>query len=276
MAIYEQIIEATDYIKQKISRQPKVAIICGSGLGSLANSIEKQVIIPYNEIPHFAISSVKGHKGQLVFGELNGMEVVAMQGRFHFYEGYTMQEVTFPVRVLKRLCVEILIVTNAAGGLNPEFSVGDIMVIKDHINLMPNPLIGKNDERLGERFPSMSGIYNKELRELFMKTAHENRIKVREGVYLGLTGPSFETNAENRFFQKVGADCVGMSTVPEVIVAAHEGLKVFAASVISNIFIDKEGVISKHDDVLSAVSKASFEVEKLIKNFIFNLHSNIL
>jgi purine-nucleoside phosphorylase len=267
--IYEQIIEAANFIQQNLDNKPSVAIICGSGLGGLTNNINNAKTIDYASIPNFPTSSVKGHSGNLVIGNLGGKYVVAMQGRFHFYEGYTMPQVTLPVRIFKQIGIETLIVTNAAGGLNPNFEVGDIMTIKDHINLMPNPLIGKNDERFGERFPSINGIYNIELRDKFMNIANRHGINAKEGIYLGLTGPSFETNAEYRFFRIAGADCVGMSTIPEVIVASHCGLKVIAASVISNVFRENAtNVKSTHEDVLKAVGKTSVVMEKIVEDFV--------
>ncbi|MDR0789803.1 MAG: purine-nucleoside phosphorylase [Bacteroidales bacterium] len=269
--MYDHILEAASYIGTKITIKPTIGIILGSGLGSLSQSIEVERAIPYGEIPYFPLSTVKGHKGQLVCGTLSNKAVVAMQGRFHYYEGYTMEEVTFAVRVMKALGVTTLLVTNAAGGINPAFEEGDIMLIKDHINLMPNPLIGKNDDRLGERFPAISKVYDKGLRTLAQEVARQNGITVKEGVYLGLTGPSFETDAEYAFFRLAGADCVGMSTVPEVIVAAHAGLKVFAMSVISNVFKPNHQTESSHEEVLAAVAKSSLSMEILVKAFLSSL-----
>ncbi|MDR1725475.1 MAG: purine-nucleoside phosphorylase [Bacteroidales bacterium] len=268
---YQQILETADHIKQRTNIQPQIAIICGSGLGNLTDSIINQKVLEYKNIPNFATSSVKGHKGQLVCGTINGREVIAMQGRFHYYEGYTMQQVTFPVRVFKQLGVKLVIVTNASGGINPSFKVGNIIAIKDHINLMPNPLIGSNDDRLGVRFPSLNEVYNKNLREKFINFAAQKNIWVQEGIYLGLTGPSFETPAEYKFFRIAGADCVGMSTVPEVIVAAHAGLSVLGLSIISNIFNEQSPNVSSHEDVLNSVSQTSNTIEMLVKEFIGEL-----
>ena len=226
--------EAADYISSKISGKPETAIILGSGLGALADKIEQATVIPYGEIPYFVSSTATGHKGNLIYGMLGGKAVLAMQGRFHFYEGYTMYQVTFPIRVMKLLGVKNLLVSNAAGGINHSFKVGDLMLIRDHINMMPNPLLGKNDELFGPRFPDMTRCYNPELIRLMEEIAASHQIQLKKGVYVGLTGPSYETPAEYAFWGRVGADAVGMSTVPEVIVARHTGLCVLGMSVISN------------------------------------------
>lgn len=226
--------EAADYLASKISVKPETAIVLGSGLGGLADRIEEASIIPYAEIPHFMHSTATGHKGNLIFGTLGGRHVVAMQGRFHYYEGYTMQQVTFPVRVMKLLGVKNLLVSNAAGGINNTFHVGDLMIIRDHINMLPNPLIGKNDESFGTRFPDMTRAYDREFIKHVEAIAEEHRIPLKKGVYVGLTGPSYETPAEYAFYGKVGGDAIGMSTVPEVVVARHAGLRVFGMSVITN------------------------------------------
>ena len=226
--------EAADFIGSRIHGKPEIAIILGSGLGAMAELIEQAVVIPYCDIPHFVNSTASGHKGNLISGQLGGKAVLAMQGRFHYYEGYTMQQVTFPVRVMKLLGVKNLLVSNAAGGINHTFKVGDLMIIRDHINMMPNPLLGKNDEAFGTRFPDMTRTYDPELMRLMEEIAESFQIPLKKGVYVGLTGPTYETPAEYAFFGKAGADAVGMSTVPEVIVARHARLRVLGMSVITN------------------------------------------
>ena len=226
--------EAADYIASRLPIIPQTAIILGSGLGVLADQIESPIIIPYGDIPHFMRSTATGHKGNLICGKLGGITVIAMQGRFHYYEGYTMQQVTFPVRVLHLLGIRNLLVSNAAGGINTNFKVGDLMIIRDHINMMPNPLIGPNNELFGTRFPDMTRAYDRHFIELMQTIATEKDIPLHRGVYVGLTGPSFETPAEYAFYGHAGGDAIGMSTVPEVIVARHAGLRVFGMSVITN------------------------------------------
>ncbi len=231
----KKVEEASKYIMGKIDEEPKVAIILGSGLGGIAEEVEGKISIPYEEIPNFPKSTAPGHKGELVFGKLHGVPVVLMNGRFHYYEGYSMKEVTFPIRVFQLLNVEVLIVTNAAGGMNPDFEVGVPMIITDHINLMgDNPLIGPNIDEWGPRFPDMSNAYDKDLRKLAIEVAKELGIKVYEGVYVAVPGPNFETAAEYRMLRRMGADAVGMSTVPEVIVAVHGGMKVLGISAITD------------------------------------------
>jgi purine-nucleoside phosphorylase len=269
---FVKIQNAANFLKGKYENSPKVGLILGSGLGVLADEIEKSVKIPYNEIPDFPISTVEGHAGQLVFGTVNDVEVVAMQGRFHYYEGYSFEKVTFPVRVMKELGVEILIVTNAAGGVNESFSPGDLMIITDHINNMgTNPLIGPNDSRLGVRFPDMTEAYSKELRNLAKQMAKKLNIETQEGVYVGNTGPTYETPAEVRMLRALGADAVGMSTVPEVIVARHAGLKVMGISCISNM---AAGILDQplnHEEVIETTEKVKSNfllyVKELIKQF---------
>ncbi len=233
--LHHQIDEAVQVIRSRCDLRPEIAIILGTGLGGLAQRIEAVARVPYEEIPHFPHSTVTSHDGDLVLGRLAGKNIVALVGRFHCYEGYSMKEVTFPVRVAKALGVHTLIVSNAAGGLNPQFRAGDLMIITDHINLMgDNPLIGPNDETLGPRFPDMSEPYTKALIDLAEDVALRMGIKVQRGVYLAVTGPSLETRAEYRFMRFIGADAVGMSTVPEVIVAVHAGLKVLGFSAITD------------------------------------------
>lgn len=268
---YEDILEAKEFIEKKINQIPQIAIVLGSGLSPLAEQIKNPVTISYKDIPHFPVSTVKGHAGNLVIGELQGKVVMCMQGRFHYYEGYTMQEVTFPIRVMQLLGVKTLIVTNAAGGVNKTFSTGDIMLITDHISRMPNPLIGPNDDRLGERFPSMSEVYDKTLMSLAKSIAKKNNIEIKEGVYVGNTGPSFETNAEYVMFRTLGISAVGMSTVPEVIVAAHAKMKVLGLSVISNVFNEDIEQEPTHQEVLENVEASNRNMIKLISGVIEEL-----
>ena len=211
----EKILETVDFIKSKTNGfEPEVGIVLGSGLGGLVNVIDTQYSISYKDIPNFPISTVAGHQGKLILGTLSGRKVVAMQGRFHYYEGYSTKEVTFPIRVLKYLGIKLLVLSNASGGVNPDFRVSDIMFITDHINLLPNPLIGKNDDRIGTRFPELSEAYNKNVLAMADKIAHELKIQVQHGVYVGDTGPTYETPAEYNYYRIIGGDCVGMSTVP--------------------------------------------------------------
>jgi purine-nucleoside phosphorylase len=232
--LFEQIQESVQEIRKTIQVKPKVGIILGTGLGALAKEIKNPTVISYAKIPHFPLSTVETHAGELVFGKLGNTDVVAMKGRFHRYEGYSLQQVTFPVRVMKALGVEYLLVSNACGGMNRTYNPGDLMIIEDHVNLMgDNPLIGKNDDRLGPRWPDMAEPYSKELIALTEKIAWENRIPVRKGVYVAVTGPNLETRAEYRWLTNF-ADVVGMSTVPEVIVAVHAGLKVLGISVVTD------------------------------------------
>jgi purine-nucleoside phosphorylase len=232
--LFEQIQESVKEIRKTTSSAPKVGIILGTGLGALAHEIKEQRVIAYGKIPHFPLSTVESHAGELVFGKLGDTSVVAMKGRFHRYEGYTLQQVTFPVRVMKALGIQYLLVSNACGGMNPTFNPGDLMIIEDHVNLMgDNPLIGKNDDRLGPRWPDMIEPYSRELIDLTEKIAREKRIPVRKGVYVAVTGPNLETRAEYRWLSKF-ADVVGMSTVPEVIVAVHCGLKALGISVVTD------------------------------------------
>ncbi|MEI7677066.1 MAG: purine-nucleoside phosphorylase, partial [Bacteroidales bacterium] len=235
----ELIKETANFLKGKIASAPETAIILGSGLGELVNHITDKVEISYEEIPNFPVSTVEGHSGKLIFGKLGGKEILAMQGRFHYYEGYDMQKVTFPVRVMKAIGIRNLFVSNAAGGMNPDFVVGDIMLINDHINLFPeHPLRGKNYKELGDRFPDMHETYSKKILKLAEEIAAKNNIKVQKGVYIGSQGPTFETPAEYKYFRIIGGDAVGMSTVPEVIVARHGGMDVFAVSIITDMWYD--------------------------------------
>lgn len=256
-------------LMQHTSYKPTTGIILGSGLGKLADAIAHPTVIPYDKIPHFRTSTAIGHKGNLIFGELNGSKVVAMQGRFHYYEGYSMQEVTFPVRVMKMLGVQRLLVSNAAGGINPSFNVGDLMIITDHISFMPNPLIGKNLEEMGPRFPDMTTVYSRKLRTIAHKKAAELGASLREGVYVAETGPSYETPAEYKMFGMMGGDAVGMSTVPEVIVARHCGIEVFGMSVITNCAKDLgEDCQNDGNDVIVAAEKAADLMTEIFKALV--------
>lgn len=264
------IYQTTSWLKEKSTISPEIAVILGSGLGKLAEEIEDKQIIAYQDIPNFPVSTVPGHQGNLVFGHIHGKAVMAMQGRFHYYEGYAMQEVTFPIRVMKLLGIKQLFVSNAAGGLNPDFEVGDIMMITDHINLFSeNPLRGKNDERFGTRFPDMTEAYSRRLRDLAWKIAPEMGIRLQQGVYAGWQGPTFETPAEYRMLRSLGADACGMSTIPEVIVARHAGLEVFGLSVISNCAFHKKCVT--HEEVQDAALIAQPNMTNLIKQLIKEL-----
>lgn len=264
-----KITESVQFINQKSKVKPKIAIILGTGLGELAEDIQEKEIIPYSEIPNFPVSTVQSHSGNLVLGKLGNKEVVAMQGRFHYYEGYSLKEVTFPVRVMKKLGANTIIISNAAGGMNRFFKRGDLMLITDHINLFgDNPLIGPNDEELGPRFPDMSEAYNQKLIELAKKVALKEKIRLQEGVYAGLTGPTLETSAEYRFLISIGADAVGMSTVPEVIVANHMGMKVLGISCITDLAIDGVIVKTSVEEILKAAADSEPIMTKLIKKVI--------
>lgn len=268
-----KIKETAAFIEKKFGGKPEVGIILGTGLGGLVNEIKIICDIDYHLIPNFPVSTVEGHKGRLIYGELAGKKVVAMQGRFHFYEGYPMQDVAFPVRVMKVLGIKHLFLSNASGGLNPDYKVGDLMIINDHINFFPsNPLNGKNLDELGTRFPDMSDAYSKKLIAKAKEIAALNNIEIKEGVYIGSSGPTLETPAEYRLFKLFGADVTGMSTVPEVIVAAQMGIPCFAISVITNIGIQE--VIEKtttHEEVQFEASKAEPKMTLIMKSMIASL-----
>ncbi len=265
----EKIKQTAEFLKDKISITPEIGIILGSGLGGLGTKLENAQAIKYSDIPNFPVSTVEGHSGQLVFGQLGGKNVVAMQGRFHYYEGYPMKEVTFPVRVLHLLGVKTLFVSNAAGGLNPDFKQGDIMLITDHINFFPeNPLRGKNLDEFGVRFPDMSKVYNEDMIAKAEKIAAENNIKVQKGIYIGSTGPTLETPAEYNMFRLLGADSTGMSTVPEVIVAHHQGMNVFGMSVITNVTEPADGEETTHDEVQDVAGTVEPQMTLIIKKLI--------
>lgn len=265
----EKIAKTADFIRSKTQLRPQIAIVLGTGLGGLVNEIEIIDSISYSEIPNFPVSTVKGHQGRLIFGRLSGKDVIAMQGRFHFYEGYTMQEVTFPFRVFKNLGIETLLLSNAAGGMNKNFKVGDIMFINDHINLMgTNPLIGKNYDELGPRFPDFSEPYDHKLLETALGAAKDLSIPVHQGVYVAMSGPTFETPAEYRYVRIIGGDAVGMSTVPEAIVARHSSMKVFAVSIITDLGGMDEVVAVSHEEVIEAANKAEPKMTAIIKELL--------
>ncbi len=269
--MWDQVQETVSYIKNKTNFIPEYGVILGSGLGSFTEDLQIAFTLPYDAIPNFPVSTVQGHKGALVFGTIGDKQVVAMQGRFHFYEGYSMKEVTFPVRVLKYLGITKLIVSNASGGVNPKYKVGSIVLIKDHINMAPeHPLRGKNDERFGPRFVNMSEPYSKNMIAKAKSIALDLNIEVHDGIYLGLQGPTFETLAEYRMVKILGADCVGMSTVPEVIVARHMTLETFGISVITDMGDEKSITTISHDEVLDAANKAEPKVRRLIRELILN------
>ncbi|MGB1247838.1 MAG: purine-nucleoside phosphorylase [Chitinophagales bacterium] len=270
MDIIAQIKETTDFLQAKTTINPAIGIVLGSGLGNLSKEIEIETEIPYSEIPHFPVSTVKGHSGSLIFGKLSGKNVVAMAGRFHFYEGYDIAQVVFPIRVMKFLGVDTVVVSNASGGTNPAYSVGDLMIIKDHINLQPkHPLRGKNDERLGPRFPDMLNAYNPDLITKAQKIADDNKITCHQGVYIGVQGPTFETPAEYKAFFLLGGDAVGMSTVPEVIAARHCGLEIFGISVISDCGYPPEAMEDvSHDMVVAAAQAAEPQMTLIVKELV--------
>ena len=262
----EVIKQTANHLKEKTNFEPQIGIILGTGLGGLVNEINIAHAISYEDIPNFPVSTVEGHKGQLIFGELGGKRVVAMQGRFHFYEGYSMNELVFPVRVMKFLGIEKLMVSNASGGVNPDFEIGDIMLISDHINLFPtNPLMGPNMNELGPRFPDMSQAYSKDILKTAEEVAKELDIYVVKGIYAGLSGPTLETPAEYQYVRNVGADAVGMSTVPEVIAARHMGIPCFGVSVITDLGVPGKIVEVTHEDVQKVAAKAELILTKMVK-----------
>ncbi len=265
-----KINETADYIRSRVNGpMPKTAIILGTGLGALVDHIDNKQFIPYTEIPNFPVSTVEGHSGNLIFGTLGGKAVMGMQGRFHFYEGYDMKEVTFPVRVMKALGINTLFVSNAAGGMNPAFEIGDIMIITDHINLFPeHPLRGKNFNELGTRFPDMSEAYSRRLIKHALEIAEEKGIRVMQGVYVGTQGPTFETPAEYRYFHRIGGDAVGMSTVPEVIVARHGGMEVFGVSVITDLGVEGIVEVATHEDVQRAAEAAQPRMMEIMRELV--------
>ena len=268
----EKIKATASYISGRVNLKTDIGIILGTGLGGLVNEIEITDTVPYHEIPNFPVSTVEGHAGRLIFGKLGSKAVLAMQGRFHYYEGYSMKEVTFPVRVMREMGITHLFVSNASGGLNPDYRVGDIMVIRDHINFFPeHPLRGKNQEELGPRFPDMSKVYDEQLRMNAKKIALEHNYHLKEGVYVGVSGPTFETPAEYIMFRKLGGDAVGMSTVPEVIVARHAGMRVFGISIITDSGVPGQIVEISHEEVQQVAMKAEPKMTLIMKELIDNL-----
>ena len=265
----DRLNETVAYIRSRYNNKPIVGIVLGSGLGNLVAEMKVETEIPYSEVPHFPVSTVQGHSGKLIFGELSGKKVLAMAGRFHYYEGYSASDVAYPVRVMKMLGVETLLISNAAGGMNAAFAVGDLMIIEDHISLFAvNPLIGKNEDELGTRFPDMSEPYSRELVSRAMKIAADKNIKVHRGVYVGVTGPTFETRAEYKMLHILGADAVGMSTVQEVITARHMNMKVFAISVITDLGIREEDNIITHEEVLEAAREAEPKLTAIFSQLV--------
>ncbi|MEW5993474.1 MAG: purine-nucleoside phosphorylase [Candidatus Zixiibacteriota bacterium] len=257
--------EAVTYTQSRVSLKPQIGIILGTGLGSLVDGIEMTGTVDYGKIPHFPVSTVESHAGRLLFGHLRGKPVVCMQGRFHYYEGYSFRQIAFPVRIMKKLGIDTLIVSNAAGGLNPNFKAGDIMLIKDHINFFPgNPLIGPNDSEWGDRFPDMFEVYTFKLQELAKQVALDLKIPLQEGVYVGLTGPCIETAAEYRMLRGFGADAVGMSTVPEVIAAHHQGNRILAFSIITDMGLPDNMHPLSLEDVIAAAGKTEPKLRDLI------------
>ena len=267
----QQIKETADFLEEKINSRPKAGIILGTGLGGLVKEIEIEHSIAYKNIPNFPVSTVEGHSGRLIFGELGGKSVVAMQGRFHFYEGYPMQRVTFPVRVMKYLGIKNLIVSNASGGVNPDFEIGDLMILNDHISLISNPLIGHNDNELGPRFPDMSEPYCPDMIAKAEQIASDNNIKVQKGIYVAVTGPTLETPAEYFHFRKIGGDTVGMSTVPEVVVARHMNIPCFAISVITDLGVPGKIKQVTHEDVQAVAEAAEPKLTLIIKKLISSI-----
>ena len=258
MELLQKINSAADYIASKISKTPQIAVILGSGLGGFTEELDVEVEIKYSDIPYFPVSTVEGHSGKMLIGKIAGKLIVVLSGRFHFYEGYTPTEVVFPVRVMQKMGIKHLLISNAAGGTNTDFKVGDLMVIKDHISFaIVNPLIGKNIDELGIRFPDMSEPYSKKLIIKAHQIAKQEGFELKEGVYFGVTGPSFETRAEYKLIRQLGADAVGMSTVQEVITAVHAGMEIFAISVITDIGIREEENTISHEDVLDAANASA-------------------
>ena len=267
-----KVLEATEFVRNKITDQPHIGLLVGTGLGDCADGMEKVISIDYKDIPNFPVSTVQSHRGRLLFGNMAGKAVMAMQGRFHYYEGYSMQEITLPVRVMQLLGVKSLILSNAAGGINHLFDVGDIMVITDHINLTGNnPLIGPNVDDWGPRFPDMSQVYDRRLMNLAEESALENNIRVQKGVYAGLPGPSLETGAEIRFLKTIGADAVGLSTVSEVTTAVHGGMAILGFSVITNMNLPDNLKPASVEDIIAVAERAAPRLQSIIKRVIEKL-----
>lgn len=267
----ETIKDTVNYIRTHVKSEPEVGIILGTGLGGLVREIDVEISISYEDIPNFPVSTVEGHSGKLIFGKLGGKNVVAMQGRFHYYEGYEMSKVVFPVRVMKYLGIKTLFISNASGGVNPKFEIGDLMIINDHICLVPNPLIGRNESEFGPRFPDMSEVYDKTLIVKAKELANKLEIKVQEGVYTATTGPTFETPAEYVFFRIIGSDTVGMSTVPEAIVARQMGIPCFAMSIITDLGVPSKIVEITHEEVQKVAVQAETKMTKIFTGMIEQL-----
>jgi len=267
----EKINETTEFLRDKGVINPDAGIILGTGLGGLTAKIRNRIEIDYKDIPYFPVSTVEGHAGKLIFGEFGNKKIVAMKGRFHYYEGYGPEQVALPVRVLKYLGIKCLFLSNAAGGVNPSFQIGDIMIITDHINLLPNPLMGPNDDRIGPRFPDMGEAYDKNLVNKALLIAHENNIRIHKGIYLSTSGPTFETPAEYRYFRIIGADAVGMSTVPEVIIARHMNLPCFAVSIITDLGVEGKIEYTTHESVQSAAEKTEARMTIIMTEMISSL-----
>lgn len=269
----EQIQQAKNYIQSLTQTQPVVGIVLGSGLGNLTSNIQIEKTIPYKDIPNFPVSTVEGHQGALIIGKLNGVSIIAMKGRFHYYEGYSAQQCTFPIRVMHALGIKQLVLSNASGGVNENFEIGDIMLINDHINLLPdNPLRGKNIDELGPRFPDMSEPYSKKLNTIIKNVASSNKIRLQEGVYAALSGPTYETPAEYNYIRIIGADAVGMSTVPEVIVANHIGLPCVALSIITDLGVKGKIVEISHEEVQEIAQKSEPIMTFLIKELLSTIY----
>jgi purine-nucleoside phosphorylase len=267
----EKILETTEFLKARGLINPDAGIILGTGLGELTTKINNRIEIDYKDIPNFPLSTVEGHAGKLIFGEFGKKKIVAMKGRFHYYEGYDREQIALPIRVLKYLGIKCLFLSNAAGGVNPAFQIGDIMVITDHINLLPNPLIGQNDDRIGARFPDMGEAYDKYLVSKALIIAEENNIRIHKGVYLSTSGPTFETPAEYKYFRIIGADAVGMSTTPEVIIARHMNLPCFAVSVITDLGVEGKIAYTTHESVQNEASKTESRMTTIMTEMIASL-----
>ena len=264
----EKINETTEFLKSKGFINPDAGIVLGTGLGGLTAKMKNCVEIDYKDIPNFPVSTVEGHAGKLIFGDFGNRKIVAMKGRFHYYEGYGAEQVALPVRVLKYLGIRCLFLSNAAGGVNHEFRIGDIMIINDHINLLPNPLIGQNDDRIGVRFPDMGEAYDRGMINKAMAIAHRHNIRIHKGVYLSTSGPTFETPAEYKYFRIIGADAVGMSTTPEVIIARHMKLPVFAVSIITDLGVEGKIAYTTHQSVLDEAAKAEESMTTIMTDLI--------
>ncbi|MGD0342490.1 MAG: purine-nucleoside phosphorylase [Bacteroidales bacterium] len=267
----EKINKTTEFLKARGFSDPDAGIVLGTGLGGLTARMENCIEIDYKDIPNFPVSTVEGHAGKLIYGDFGNKKIVAMKGRFHYYEGYGPEQVALPIRVLKYLGIKCLFLSNAAGGVNPDFRIGDIMIIIDHINLLPNPLIGHNDDRIGARFPDMSNAYDRNLINKAMQIAEKHKIRVHKGVYLSTSGPTFETPAEYRYFRIIGADAVGMSTTPEVIIARHMNLPVFAVSIITDLGVEGKIAYSTHQSVLDEAGKTEERMTAIMTDMISEL-----